>query len=89
MMELYKETILGLLISELALFTDISISDFLCRYEDLFGKYTDMQKLQSFLEDSSPVEKWDIIQRAKNLVLGNQGTNNEKCHNKSFVQCVF
>lgn len=72
MMELYKETILGSIVSELALFADISILEFLSRYEELFGKYTDMQKLQCLLEESSPVENWDIIQRAKNLALGNQ-----------------
>ena len=31
-----------------------------------------MQKLQRLLEESFPVENWDIIQRAKNLALGNQ-----------------
>lgn len=72
MMELYKETILGSIVIDLALFADSSISEFFSRYGDLFEKYTDMQKLQRLLEESFPVENWDIIQRAKNLALGNQ-----------------
>ena len=67
MMELYKETILGSIVIDLALFADSSISEFFSRYGDLFEKYTDMQKLQRLLEESFPVENWDIIQRAKNL----------------------
>ena len=70
-MKLVKETILGVLITELADITGISAAEFLAKYEDLFGKYADYHILMALAKDNTPTENWEAIQKAKRLALGN------------------
>ena len=42
MIELYKETILSMIITELAAFEDVTEKEFFLKYEKLFEKYTDI-----------------------------------------------
>lgn len=77
MRKMINETVLGAMISELAVMTDTSMTEFLIKYEKLFGKYVDFVNLRQLLEKSEPVENWDIICRAKELALGDyiEGSN--------------
>lgn len=68
--EMIKETILGAMISELVVMTDTSMTEFLIKYEELFGKYVDFIKLRQLLEELQPAENWGIICKAKELALG-------------------
>lgn len=70
MMELVKETVLGVIIMELVRVMGVSMEEFLTKYKCLFGKYVDYQVLRRLIENSEPIENWDIIQRAKRLALG-------------------
>lgn len=63
--EMIKETILGAMISELVVMTDTSMTEFLIKYEELFGKYVDFIKLRQLLEESQPAENWGIICKAR------------------------
>ncbi len=71
-MELFRETILGTIVTELAVFANTSAEKFIFRYQDLFGRYVDTEKLQVLLEASMPKENWKIIQRARRLSLGGE-----------------
>ncbi len=80
MREMVNETILGAMISELAVMTDASMTEFLSKYERLFGKYVDFIKLRQLLEESIPAENWGIICRAKELALDNYMEGNNHNH---------
>lgn len=80
-MGLFKETILSAIITELADFTDISEDQFLFRYEDLFKKYADVNKIQNLLRNTVADENREIIQRARELALGNVGSGNRRFAN--------
>lgn len=69
-MELVKETVLGAIIIELASAVEISATDFLVKYDELFGRYADCLKLRELLEDSQPAKNWRVIQKARKLALG-------------------
>lgn len=71
MIELYKETILSMIITELAVFENVTEKDFFLKYEKLFEKYTNISKLAEMLEKRLPLENREIIERAKRLALGN------------------
>lgn len=88
MMDLFNETILSAMITELAPFMDISASDFLQQYAGLFKKYADVSKILALTESSLPSENWDIIQRAKKLALGNTDPCEKNiCQNP--LCCIF
>lgn len=70
MREIINETILGAMISELAGVTDNTMTEFLSKYEKLFARYVDFIRLRQLLEESEPIENWNIICRAKELALG-------------------
>lgn len=84
MMELGKETILGAMLIELPRMAGISITDFLTRYQNLFGRYVDNHSLKMLLEEKTPAENWNIINRAKMLALGGVG---EKKNNSRQPLC--
>ncbi len=86
-MKLVKETILGVLITELADITGISAAEFLAKYEDLFGKYADYHILMALAKDNTPTENWEAIQKAKRLALGN--CNAEKGNYNHALCSVF
>lgn len=71
MIELYRETILSMIITELAAFEDVSENELFQKYEILFEKYTSVTKLKEMLENKEPSGNWEIIERAKRLALGN------------------
>lgn len=71
MIELWKETILCMIITELAAFENVTEKDFFLKFEKLFEKYTNITKLTEMLERRLPSENWKIIERAKRLALGN------------------
>lgn len=78
MIELYKETILSMIITELVAFEDVTEKDFLLKYEKLFEKYTNITKLAEMLEKRLPIENWEIIERAKRLALGNMDSSEKQ-----------
>lgn len=69
-MKLVKETILGAMIMNLVGVIGISVSEFLSKYECLFGKYVDYSALRALIEHSEPIENLNIIRRAEKLALG-------------------
>ncbi len=71
-MELFRETVLGTIVTELAVFTNTSAEKLISGYQDLFGRYVDTGKLQGLLEASMPKENWKMIQRARRLALGDK-----------------
>ncbi len=71
MMDLFNETILSAMITELAPFMNIPALDILYQYAGLFGKYADVSKIFTLTASFLPSENWNIIQRAKKLALGN------------------
>lgn len=78
MIELYKETILSMIITELAAFEDVTEKEFFLKYEKLFEKYTDITKLKEMLEKRLPLENWEIIERAKRLAFGNTDSSEKQ-----------
>lgn len=70
MKELFKETILGIIVTELEIFTQVSVLDFLYKYEGLFQKYVDIKKLRNLLVDSVPFENYEIMRKAQMLAMG-------------------
>ena len=73
MMELWSEVILGTVITELSAFFAAPETEFLQKYEKLFGNYTDLPVLRDIL-DSTEGKYPELIQRAKNLALGGEGS---------------
>ena len=53
MMELWRETILGTVITELSAFFAVPGFEFLQRYEKLFGSYADLPALQGMLKNGA------------------------------------
>ncbi len=78
MMELWRETILGTVITELAAFFAVPELEFLQRYEKLFGGYADLPVLQGMLKNGVQGECQEIIQRAKKLALGGEDPHRER-----------
>lgn len=72
MMELWRETVLGTVITELSVFFAVPEFEFLQRYEKLFGNYADLPALQDILKNGVQGEYQEIIQRAKKLALGGE-----------------
>lgn len=87
MMELRKETILGVIIIELSEIMDVSALNFLEKYKGLFGKYANYSKLQRLVEKSEPIENWELIQRARRLASGS--LDEEKNDRKQPLCSVF
>lgn len=86
-MELRKETILGVIIAELAEFMDTPMTDLLSKYKCLFGRYVDYSKFKNFLEKSEPADNWNIIRRARGLASGS--CDEEKNNRKQPLCSVF
>nr|WP_305182783.1 type III-A CRISPR-associated protein Cas10/Csm1 [uncultured Schaedlerella sp.] len=78
MNELYKETILSVIITELATFEDVTEKEFILKYENLFAKYTDITKLKEMLEKRMPSVNWKIIENAKQLALDYKDSSEEQ-----------
>ncbi len=78
MNELYKETILSVIITELATFEDVTEKEFILKYENLFAKYTDITKLKEMLEKRMPSVNWKIIENAKRLALDYKDSSEEQ-----------
>lgn len=72
MMELWRETVLGTVITELSVFFAVPEFEFLQRYEKLFGNYAELPALQDILKSGMRGEYQEIIQRAKKLALGGE-----------------
>lgn len=79
-MKFVKETILGAMIMELADAIGIPGKKFLSKFEGLFGKYVDYTALRALIENSEPVENWNVIQRAKKLALGGLDAEKGNCN---------
>ena len=45
-MELFRETVLGTIVTELAVFTNTSAEKLISGYQDLFGRYVDTQSAE-------------------------------------------
>ncbi len=78
MMELWRETILGTVITELSVFFAVPGFEFLQRYEKLFRSYADLPALKGLLENGVQGECQEIIQRAKKLALGGEDPHRER-----------
>lgn len=78
MMELWRETILGTVITELAAFFAVPKFGFLQRFEKLFGSYADLSALHGILENGVQGEYQEIIQRVKKLALGGEDLYGER-----------
>lgn len=78
MMELWRETILGTVITELSAFFAVPGVEFLQRYGKLFGSYADLPALQGMLKNGAQGKHQEIIQRAKNLALGGEDPHKER-----------
>lgn len=78
MMELWRETILGTVITELAVFFAVPEFEFLQRYEKLFRSYANLSALQEMLKNSVQGKHQAIIQRAKKLALGDEDSHKKR-----------
>ena len=88
MNELYKETILSVIITELATFEDVTEKEFILKYEKLFARYTDITKLKEMLEKRMPSENWEIIENAKRLALDSKDSSEEQ-ENRNPLCSIF
>ena len=77
MVELWRETILGTMITELSVFFVIPEFEFLRRYEKLFEKYADLPALKGMLKNDVQGEDQEIMRRAKKLALGGEDSHME------------
>lgn len=77
MVELWRETILGTMITELSVFFVIPEFEFLQRYEKLFGRYAELPALKGMLKNDVQGEHQEIMQRVKTLALGGEDSHME------------
>lgn len=86
-MKLIKETILGVMITEMVDVTEISEKEFFSEYEILLKRYVDCTDLKTLLLYKQPLENWDIILQAKKLALGR--TIEESKKRRYPLSCIF